>query len=240
MLQEHKTPMDSVRDMYRLHEKNINNQLYSMTHYPVYNQLVPIVVEQTSRGERSYDIFSRLLKERIILLGTPIDDTISGLIVAQLLFLASEDPTKDISLYVNSPGGVVTAGLAIYDTMQFIRPDVSTICIGMAASMAQVLLCAGTKGKRFTLPHSRVMMHQPSGGTQGQSADIEIYTKEMLRTRDTLYGIIARHTGKTAEQIKADADRDRWMSAQEALDYGMVDKILERNDQMPEAEKPSA
>ena len=197
---------------------------------PITNQLVPIVVEQTSRGERSYDIFSRLMKDRIILLNTPIDDSISGLIVAQLLFLASEDPTKDISLYINSPGGSVTAGLAIYDTMQFIRPDVSTICIGMAASMAQVLLCSGAKGKRFALPHSRIMMHQPSGGSQGTLSDIEIYTKEMVRMRDQLYSIIGKHTGKTMEQIKADADRDKWMSSIEALDYNMIDKVMERTD----------
>jgi ATP-dependent Clp protease, protease subunit len=213
----------TIQSIYDQHTDNITRQI-------VTNQLVPIVVEQTSRGERSYDIFSRLLKERIILLGTPIDDTISGLIVAQLLFLASEDPTKDISLYINSPGGVVTAGLAIYDTMQFIRPDVSTICIGMAASMAQVLMCAGTKGKRYALPHSRIMMHQPSGGSQGQLADIEIYTKEMVRMRDQLYAIIAKHTEKTVEQIKTDADRDRWMSSQEAQAYGMIDKVMERSD----------
>lgn len=201
------------------------------TQQPVQNQLVPIVVEQTSRGERSYDIFSRLMKDRIILLNTPIDDTISGLIVAQLLFLASEDPTKDINLYINSPGGSVTAGLAIYDTMQFIRPAISTICIGMAASMAQVLLCAGAKGKRYALPHSRIMMHQPSGGSQGTLSDIEIYTKEMVRMRDQLYGIIGKHTEKTTEQIKADADRDKWMSSQEALDYGMIDKVMERSSE---------
>ncbi len=201
------------------------------TQQPVQNQLVPIVVEQTSRGERSYDIFSRLMKDRIILLNTPIDDTISGLIVAQLLFLASEDPSKDINLYINSPGGSVTAGLAIYDTMQFIRPAISTICIGMAASMAQVLLCAGAKGKRYALPHSRIMMHQPSGGSQGTLSDIEIYTKEMVRMRDQLYGIIGKHAEKTTEQIKADADRDKWMSAQEALDYGMIDKVMERSSE---------
>jgi ATP-dependent Clp protease, protease subunit len=199
----------------------------------IHNQLVPIVVEQTSRGERSYDIFSRLLKENIILLNTPIDDQISGLVIAQLLFLASENPTKDISIYINSPGGSVSAGFAIYDTMQFIRPDISTICVGMAASMAQVLLCAGTKGKRYSLPHSRIMMHQPSGGSQGTSSDIEIYTKEMVRTRELIYSVIAKHTEKTVEQIKADADRDKWMSAPEALDYGMVDKVMERNDVAP-------
>lgn len=192
------------------------------------NQLVPMVVEQTSRGERAYDIYSRLLKERIIFIGTPIDDYVASLTIAQLLFLQSEDPTKDISLYINSPGGSVSAGLAIYDTMQFVKPDVSTICVGMAASMAQVLFCAGAKGKRYILPHSRIMMHQPLGGTQGQAADIEIYTKEMLRIRDTLYGIIEKHTGKEYATIKADADRDNHMTAEEAVAYGMADKILER------------
>jgi ATP-dependent Clp protease protease subunit len=194
------------------------------------NHLVPIVVEQTSRGERQFDIYSRLLNERIIILGTPIDDTLASLVIAQLLFLASEDPEKDISLYINSPGGSVSAGLAIYDTMQFIKPDVSTICVGMAASMAQVLLCAGAEGKRYALPHSRIMMHQPLGGTQGQAADIEIYTKEMLRLRDDLYTIIAKHTGKDVEKIKADADRDNYMSASDALQYGMIDKVLSRNE----------
>jgi len=192
------------------------------------NQLVPMVVEQTSRGERAYDLYSRLLKERIIFIGTPIDDYVASLTIAQLLFLQSEDPTKDISLYINSPGGSVSAGLAIYDTMQFVKPDVSTICVGMAASMAQVLFCAGAKGKRYILPHSRIMMHQPLGGTQGQAADIEIYTKEMLRIRDTLYGIIEKHTGKDYATIKADADRDNHMTAEEAVAYGMADKILER------------
>jgi ATP-dependent Clp protease, protease subunit len=192
------------------------------------NQLVPMVVEQTSRGERAYDIFSRLLKERIVFIGTPIDDTVASLTIAQLLFLQSEDPSKDISLYINSPGGSVSAGMAIYDTMQFVKPDISTICVGMAASMAQVLLCAGAKGKRFSLPHSRIMMHQPLGGTQGQAADIEIYTKEMLRTRDMLYNIIAHHSGKDYETIKKDADRDNYMTSQQALDYGLVDRVLER------------
>jgi len=190
------------------------------------NQLVPIVIEQTSRGERSYDIYSRLLKDRIIFIGSPIDDYIANIVIAQLLHLASEDPNKDINLYINSPGGSVTAGLAIYDTMQFIKPDVSTICVGLAASMAQVLLCAGAKGKRYALPHSRILMHQPSGGTQGQSSDIEIYTKEIIRMRDTLYQIIADHTGKEFQQILKDADRDKYMSAEEALEYGIIDKIL--------------
>ena len=192
------------------------------------NQLVPMVVEQTSRGERAYDIYSRLLKERIIFIGTPIDDYVASLTIAQLLFLQSEDPSKDISVYINSPGGSVSAGLAIYNTMQFVKPDISTICVGMAASMAQVLLCAGASGKRFALPNSRIMMHQPLGGTQGQATDIEIYTKEMLRIRDTLYAIISKHTGKDYETIKKDADRDNYMSPQEALNYGLIDKILER------------
>ena len=196
------------------------------------NALVPMVVEQTSRGERAYDIYSRLLKDRIVFLGTPIDDTIASLTIAQLLFLQSEDPTKDISLYINSPGGSVSAGMAIYDTMQFVKPDISTICVGMAASMAQVLLCAGAKGKRHALSHSRIMMHQPLGGTQGQASDIEIYTKEMIRTRDMLYEIMGKHSGKDYETIKKDADRDNYMSAQEALDYGYIDSIL---DQAPDA-----
>lgn len=192
------------------------------------NQLVPMVVEQTSRGERAYDIYSRLLKDRIIFIGTPIDDHVASLTVAQLLFLESEDPTKDINIYINSPGGSVTAGMAIYDTMQFVRPDISTICVGMAASMAQVLLCAGTAGKRFALPNSRIMMHQPLGGTQGQATDIEIYTKEMLRIREMLYAIISKHTGKDTKTILKDADRDNYMSAKQAADYGIIDKILER------------
>lgn len=192
------------------------------------NTLIPMVIEQTSRGERSFDIYSRLLKDNIIFLSTPIDDYIATLVIAQLLFLSSEDPKKDINLYINSPGGSVSAGLAIYDTMQFVKPDITTICIGMAASMGQILLSAGTKGKRYALPNSRIMMHQPSGGTQGQSSDIEIYTKEMIRTRENLYEIISKHTGKDLEQIKKDADRDYYMTAQEAMDYGIVDKVLER------------
>lgn len=199
----------------------------------MFNQLIPMVVEQTSRGERSYDIYSRLLKERIVFLAGPIDDYIANLVIAQLLFLSSEDPNKDINLYINSPGGSVTAGLAIYDTMQFIKPDISTICIGMGASMAQVLLCAGAKGKRYALPNSRILMHQPSGGTQGQSADIEIYTREILRMRDSLYSIISKHTGQTIDKIKVDADRDNNMTSQEALDYGIIDKILERSFEIP-------
>lgn len=199
-------------------------ELYS---FDTRSQLVPIVIEQTSRGERSYDIYSRLLKERIIFIGSPIDDYVASLVIAQLLFLASEDPSKDIFMYINSPGGSVTAGMAIYDTMQYIKPDIATYCVGVAASMAQVLLCAGTKGKRFALPHSRILMHQPLGRTQGQATDIEIFTKEMLRIRDMLYHAIAKHTGRTYEQIKRDADRDNYMSAQEALEYGIVDHVLE-------------
>jgi ATP-dependent Clp protease protease subunit len=192
------------------------------------NQLIPMVVEQTSRGERAFDIYSRLLKENIIFIGSPIDDYMANLVIAQLLFLSSEDPKKDIHLYINSPGGSVTAGLAIYDTMQFVKNDISTICLGIGASMAQVLLCAGTTGKRFALPNARILMHQPSGGTQGQSADIEIYTREILRMRDSLYGIIAKHTGKDIAQILKDADRDKYMTSGEAMEYGIIDKILER------------
>jgi ATP-dependent Clp protease protease subunit len=191
------------------------------------NYLVPIVIEQTSRGERSYDIYSRLLKDRIIFLGTPIDDQIANIVIAQLLFLSSQDPTKDINIYINSPGGSVSAGLAIYDTMQFVKADISTICVGMAASMGQILLTAGAKGKRYSLPNSRIMMHQPSGGAQGQSSDIEIYTREMIKTRDTLYNIIAKHTGKDFEEIKKDADRDFYMTSNEAVAYGIIDKVLD-------------
>ena len=190
--------------------------------------LVPMVIEQTSKGERSFDIYSRLLKERIIFLGSAIDDNVASLIIAQLLFLASEDSTKDISLYINSPGGSVSAGLAIYDTMQFVKPDVETICLGLGASMSQVLLAAGAAGKRYALPNARILMHQPLGGTQGQATDIEIYTKEMIKMKQTLFGIIAKHTGKDIEQIKKDADRDFYMSSQEAIEYGIIDKILEK------------
>ncbi len=197
------------------------------------NQLIPIVIEQTNRGERSYDIYSRLLKERIIFLGSAIDDYVANLIVAQLLFLASEDPDKDISLYINSPGGSVSAGLAIYDTMQFIKPDVSTICVGLAASMGQLLLTAGADGKRYALPNSRILMHQPSGGTQGQSVDIEIYTKEIIRTRETLYEIIAKHTKKPIDQIRKDADRDYYLTSQEAMNYGIIDNILTSINDIP-------
>ncbi|MBR9977296.1 MAG: ATP-dependent Clp endopeptidase proteolytic subunit ClpP [Bacteroidetes bacterium] len=202
--------------------------------------MVPVVVEQTGRGERSWDIFSRLLRERIVFLGTQIDDHIASLIVAQLLFLESEDPEKDIFLYINSPGGSVSAGMAIYDTMQYIRSDVSTTCIGIAASMAAILLAGGAKSKRIALPHSRIMIHQPMGGTQGQATDIEIYTKEMLRTRDQLYKIIAGHTSKTVDEIMTDSDRDKYMNSEEAKDYGIIDTILVRKQKSEEAEKTTS
>jgi ATP-dependent Clp protease protease subunit len=188
--------------------------------------IIPRIVERTSRGEEVWDPFSRLLKDRIIMLDSPITDEVASIVIAELLFLESEDPTKDIVMYINSPGGSVSAGLAIYDTMQFIRAEVSTICIGMAASMAQVLLCAGAKGKRMALPNSRIMMHQPSGGTQGQTTEIEIYLKEMLRMREQLYRIISAHTEKSIDQILKDAERDNWMSPQDALEYGLIDTVL--------------
>jgi ATP-dependent Clp protease protease subunit len=190
--------------------------------------LVPIVVEQTARGERSFDIYSRLLKERIIFLVGPIDDGVANLVVAQMLFLESENPEKDIQFYINSPGGVVSAGLAIYDTMQFVKPAVSTMCIGQACSAASLLLMAGAKGKRFALPNSRVMIHQPSGGAQGQATDIEIHAKEILYLRGRLNEIYAQHTGKTVEQVAHDMERDRFMSAEEARDYGLIDTVYER------------
>jgi ATP-dependent Clp protease protease subunit len=195
--------------------------------------LVPMVVEQTGRGERAYDIYSRLLKDRIVFIGSPIDDNVSNVVIAQLLFLQAEDPERDIYLYINSPGGAVTAGLAIYDTMQYISNDVATICMGQAASMGAVLLCAGTAGKRSALPHSRVMIHQPLGGSQGQASMIEIYTKEILATRDRLYKILADHTGQTIKKIHKDCDRDFFMSATEAADYGLVDKVIEKKDDTP-------
>ena len=194
----------------------------------IVNQFVPIVIEQTGRGERAYDIYSRLLKDRIVMLGTPIDDHIANLIVAQLLFLEAEDPEKDIYLYINSPGGVVTAGLAIYDTMQYIKPDVVTICMGQAASMGAVLLAAGAPGKRFALPHARIMIHQPLGGFQGQATDIEIHAKEILRLKQMLNEILAKHTGQPLEKIERDTDRDFFMSAEEAREYGLIDKVLTR------------
>ncbi|WP_022847509.1 MULTISPECIES: ATP-dependent Clp endopeptidase proteolytic subunit ClpP [unclassified Desulfurobacterium] len=190
------------------------------------SQLIPMVIEQTGRGERAYDIYSRLLKDRIIFLGTPIDDNIANLIIAQLLFLEAEDPEKDIYLYINSPGGVVTAGLAIYDTMQYIKPDVCTICLGQAASMGAVLLAAGAAGKRFALPHSRIMIHQPLGGFQGQAKDIEIHAKEILKLKKMLNEILSHHTGQSVRKIEKDTDRDFFMSAEEAKEYGIVDKVL--------------
>lgn len=194
--------------------------------FEIYNQLVPMVVEQTSRGERAYDIFSRLLKERIIFLGSAIDDSVASLTVAQMLFLEAEDPDKDINLYINSPGGSVSAGLAIYDTIQYIRPDVSTICVGIAASMGAVLLLAGTKGKRKMLPNSRVMIHQPWGGVQGTASDISIQAEEILKTKTRLNEIIAHHSGRSVEEITRDTDRDNYMSADEAKSYGLIDVIL--------------
>jgi ATP-dependent Clp protease protease subunit len=195
--------------------------------YPeIYNQLVPIVVEQTGRGERAFDIFSRLLKERIVFLGTPIDDTVASLTIAQLLFLESDDPDKDIHLYINSPGGSVSAGLAIYDTIQYIRPDVSTICMGMAASMAGVLLAGGTKGKRTALPNARVMIHQPWGGVQGTASDISIQAEEILKTKKRINEILAMHTGRSLDQIEKDTDRDYYLAAGEAKEYGLIDNIL--------------
>ena len=191
---------------------------------------VPIVVEQTARGERSYDIYSRLLKDRIIFLDGQIEDHMANVIIAQLLFLEAEDPSKDIHLYINSPGGVVTAGLAIYDTMQYIHPDVSTICIGSCASMAAVLLTAGAKGKRYALPHANVMIHQPLGGVQGQATEIEIHAREILRLREELNGILAKHSGQSLETIENDTERDNFMAAQMAKDYGLIDHILTRNE----------
>jgi ATP-dependent Clp protease protease subunit len=193
--------------------------------------LVPMVVEQTNRGERAYDIYSRLLKDRIIFLGTPIDDYVANAIVAQLLFLAADDPEKDISLYINSPGGSVTAGLAIFDTMQYIKPDVSTICVGLAASMGSFLLMAGAKGKRYTLPNSEVMIHQPLGGVRGQASDIKIHADWIIQTRAKLNGIYAERTGQPLERIEKDTDRDFFMGAEEAKEYGLVDQVITRNDQ---------
>ena len=189
---------------------------------------VPIVVEQSERGERSYDIYSRLLKDRIIFLGGPIDDNVANAVIAQMLFLEAEDPDKDIHLYINSPGGVVTAGMAIYDTMQYIKPDVSTICVGSAASMGAVLLTAGAKGKRYALPHARIMIHQPLGGVQGQASEIEIHAREILRMREELNGILASRSGQDIEVVARDTDRDNFMSAQDAVEYGLIDEVLTR------------
>ncbi len=190
--------------------------------------LIPMVVEQTARGERSYDIYSRLLKDRIVFIVGGIDDHVANLVVAQLLFLESENPEKDVHLYINSPGGVVTAGLSIYDTMQFIKPDVSTICVGQAASMGSLLLAGGTKGKRYCLPHARIMIHQPSGGFQGQASDIDIHAREVLKLRTRLNEIMARHTGQTVERVERDSDRDNFMDAEAAVEYGLIDTVLEK------------
>ena len=193
------------------------------------NNLVPMVVETTNRGERAYDIYSRLLKDRIVILGTPVNDAVASSIVAQLLFLDSQDAEKDINLYINSPGGVVSAGMAIYDTMQYVKADVATTCVGMAASMGAVLLTAGTKGKRHALPHSRVMIHQPLGGVQGQASDIEIEAQEIIRLKKELSGILAEHTGQDIEQIVEDSDRNKWMTSDEAQEYGLIDHVMRRN-----------
>ena len=199
-----------------------------------YNQLIPIVIEQTSRGERSYDIYSRLLKDRIIFLGTGVDDNVANAIIAQMLFLESDEPDQDIYLYVNSPGGQVSSGMAIYDTMQYIKPDVQTICIGQAASMGALLLAAGANGKRFSLPHARIMIHQPSGGFQGQHTDIEIQAKEISRIREILDGIIATHSGQDPKKVRKDTERDHYMTGEEALKYGLIDKLITKRE---EAEK---
>jgi ATP-dependent Clp protease protease subunit len=202
---------------------------------PETNQVIPIVIEQTGRVERSFDIYSRLLKDRIIFLGTPIDDHVANLVVAQLLFLEADDPERDIFLYINSPGGVISSGMAIYDTMQYISPDVSTICMGQAASMGAVLLAAGAEGKRSGLPNSRVMIHQPSGGAQGQATNIEIYTREILKMKEKLNHVLAKHTGQPLKRIAKDTDRDYFMSAEEAKDYGVIDAIFENR---PDSAKP--
>jgi ATP-dependent Clp protease protease subunit len=193
---------------------------------PTSNFIIPTVIEQTHRGERGWDIFSRLLKDRIVFLGTAVDDQIANIVIAQLLFLESEDPDKDIMLYINSPGGMVTAGMAIYDTMQYVRPDVATFCMGQAASMGAFLLAAGAKGKRYSLPHARLLIHQPLGGFSGQATDIDIHAKEVLRTRDKLNELLAKHTGQTLDRIKQDTERDYFMSAMEAKEYGLIDEVL--------------
>ena len=199
--------------------------------------LIPMVIEQSSRGERAYDIYSRLLKDRIIFLGTAMNDEVANLLIAQLLFLESEDPDKDINFYINSPGGLVTAGLAVYDTMQYIKPDIATVCIGQAASMGALLLTAGTKGKRYTLPNARILIHQPMGGFQGQASDIEIQAKEILRMKETLNNILVLHTGKDLAHIQSDTDRDFFMTGQEAKEYGIVDHVIFNRDDLDKIEK---
>ena len=208
--------------------ENFRFSVQDRIHDPIQANLVPMVVEQTNRGERAYDIFSRLLKERIIFLNGPIDDGVASLVCSQLLFLESENPTKDISMYINSPGGIVTSGLAIYDTMEYIRPDVSTVCMGQAASMGSLLLTAGAAGKRFSLPNARIMTHQPSGGFQGQATDIEIHAKEILDLRQRLNGIYEKHSGKTIKQIEKIMDRDTFMKAEDAKNFGLIDQVVEK------------
>lgn len=202
--------------------------------------IIPMVIEQSSRGERAYDIYSRLLKDRIIFLGTAVNDEVANLLIAQLLFLESEDPDKDINFYINSPGGLVTAGLAIYDTMQYIKPDVTTVCIGQAASMGALLLTAGTRGKRYSLPNSRILIHQPMGGFQGQASDIEIQAKEILRMKDTLNQILVAHTGRDIDKIRADTDRDYFMAGIEAKEYGIIDHVITNRDDLDKLEKTEA
>jgi len=202
--------------------------------------LIPMVIEQSSRGERAYDIYSRLLKDRIIFLGTAMNDEVANLLIAQLLFLESEDPDKDINFYINSPGGLVTAGMAVYDTMQYIKPDITTVCIGQAASMGAVLLTAGTGGKRYSLPNSRILIHQPMGGFQGQASDIEIQAKEILRMKDTLNNILVKHTGKKLDQIQNDTDRDFFMSGEEAKNYGIIDHVITNRDDLDKIEVAEA
>ncbi len=206
-------------------------------HNQITNQLVPIVVEQTSRGERSYDIYSRLLKDRIIFIGSQVEDHMANLIIAQLLFLESDEPDQDIYLYVNSPGGVVSSGMAIYDTMQYIKPDVQTICLGQAASMGALLLAAGAKGKRYALPNSRIMIHQPSGGFQGQSTDIQIQAEEIKKLRDTLDEILAKHTGQKKDKVRKDTERDHFMTGQEAKEYGLIDSVITSREEAPGTKK---
>ena len=202
--------------------------------------LIPMVIEQSSRGERAYDIYSRLLKDRIIFLGTAMNDEVANLLIAQLLFLESEDPDKDINFYINSPGGLVTAGMAVYDTMQYIKPDITTVCIGQAASMGAVLLTAGTNGKRYSLPNSRILIHQPMGGFQGQASDIAIQAREILRMKDTLNQILVRHTGKKIEQIQGDTDRDFFMTSEEAKEYGIIDHVITDRDDLDKIEAAEA
>ena len=202
--------------------------------------LIPMVIEQSGRGERAYDIYSRLLKDRIIFLGSPMNDEIANLLIAQLLFLESEDPDKDINFYINSPGGLVTAGLAVYDTMQYIKPDIATVCVGQAASMGALLLTAGTKGKRYSLPNSRILIHQPMGGFQGQASDIAIQAKEILRMKETLNKILAYHTGKNLEQIQLDTDRDFFMAGDEAKEYGLIDHVIINRDDLDHLKKTEA